>query len=353
MKLYLHHLPGLEIVRANVADPFIAGSGVATLRPEAAESGVELCARVEDADVCGLPAHWSTYESGHRRAALRFIEERRQAGQRVMIWVVGDDERDFPFSNVIAFQHAVRRSRRRSHEVRIYPPFLDDLMRTAFDGSIPPRVASGKPVVGFCGQAKANKFEEGKRFAYKFAARIRRASGRTLRIPEPWESHVKLRQRVLAALASDPRISTNFLVRDRYRDGLIAKQGRRNPRHPSAREFYLNILGSDYTACVRGGGNYSVRLYETLCLGRLPLIVDADGLLPWPDDERWREVALIVPIGDLDQIGYQLQQHASASGGLSPERFAGARSFWLERLSRTGYFSHFRELLEQPVRSTA
>lgn len=353
MKLYLHHLPGLAIVRANVADPFIASSDRATLRPEAAASGVELCDRMEDADVCGLPAHWANYEGDHRRAAFQFLEGRRQAGQRVMIWVVGDDERDFPFSNVIAFQHAVRRSRRRPHEVRIYPPFLDDLVRTAFNGSIPARVASGKPVVGFCGQAKASPLEEGRRLAYKIGARLRRASRRTLRIPEPWGSHVRLRQRVLSALASDPRIATNFLVRDRYRDGLIAKQDRRDPRHPSAREFYLNILESDYTACVRGGGNYSVRLYETLCLGRLPLIVDRDGLLPWPGDEQWRELALIVPIGDLHQIGDRLQQHASAGGGLSPERFAGARSFWLERLSRTGYFSHFRELLERPVSSTS
>ena len=35
-------------------------------------------------------------------------------------------------------------------------------------------------------------------------------------------------------------------------------------RNESTLEYYNNIRESDYVLCLRGGGNYSRRLYETL-----------------------------------------------------------------------------------------
>lgn len=31
------------------------------------------------------------------------------------------------------------------------------------------------------------------------------------------------------------------------------------------------MTGSDYVLCTRGNGNYSIRFYEALCRGRIPV----------------------------------------------------------------------------------
>ena len=55
-------------------------------------------------------------------------------------------------------------------------------------------------------------------------------------------------------------------------------------------EFIRNILSSDYTLCFRGSGNYSLRFYETLCLGRIPLFINTDCKLPFEDEINWRDM---------------------------------------------------------------
>jgi len=347
MKLYLHHLQHLPIVRNNVADPFRAEQGRALPRPEVLASGVSLCERVEDADICGFPAHWHAYTGDLRRAALSFLDAMRSRGLRVVVWVNGDDEIDVPFANSVVFQHAFRRTRRRRNEIRVYPPFDEDPLAELYGGDLAIRAKGPRPVVGFCGQAKVVAADEARRLVVKSLARVRSIAGRSDAVPEPWPSHVRLRQQVLRSLANDPRVTSNFVIRERYRGGLVTKEDRRDPTQPTRTEFLENLRGSDYTVCIRGGGNFSVRLFETLSFGRLPLVVDTDSVLPWPADPFWSQSAVIVDGDDLSGVGSALVGHFH---GLDDEAFEAhqyaARAFWLDRLSLPGYFSHFRELLE-------
>ena len=84
------------------------------------------------------------------------------------------------------------------------------------------------------------------------------------------------------ALPVIPALTTNYILRSKYRAGVSREK---DPFHPSRLEFVNNILGSDYTVCMRGGGNFSVRFYETLSLGRIPVFIDTDCLLPWHEPD--------------------------------------------------------------------
>ena len=100
----------------------------------------------------------------------------------------------------------------------------------------------------------------------------------------------------------------------------------------SRSEFIKNILSSDYTLCYRGSGNYSLRFYETLCLGRIPLFINTNCKLPFEDKIDWRDICLWVNAKDLDNYlsDIILEYH----NALSEKRFIDqqiyCREIWIK-----------------------
>ena len=45
---------------------------------------------------------------------------------------------------------------------------------------------------------------------------------------------------------------------------------------------------------MRGGGNFSVRFYESLSVGRIPVFLDTDSLLPLESEINWNMHCVIV-----------------------------------------------------------
>jgi hypothetical protein len=105
-------------------------------------------------------------------------------------------------------------------------------------------------------------------------------------------------------------------------------------------EFVRNVIDSDYVACVRGGGNFSLRLYETLCCGRIPIVIDTDCVLPFADSIDWPSHAVFCDAGELHSLSDKV---AAFHRALGPERFGAlqtqARRLWLQWLSPLGFFS--------------
>jgi len=347
LRLYAHHVAGLRYVEDNVATPFRhRPDGTFEFREPLLAAGVEPVGSLGEADVACFPAGWASYQGAQREQAVAFIEQAADAGRRVAIWVLGDHEVDLPWPNVIQFQHAFRRSRRSLATRCVVPTMLGDFAPDVFGDELGPLPKGSRPLVGFCGQAGASAKEEVKRVLIKARARLLLATRRSEDLPEPWGSHVRLRRSVLAALEADPRVDTDFIIRDRYRGGLPDRKDPALFRHAKNVEFYWNIHRTQYTVCVRGGGNFSVRLYETLCAGRVPLVLDTDGLLPWPDDPFWSEVALVVPFAERHSLTDRLvAHHAAADERGWADRQERARRFWIDRLSRAGWLTQLPGLL--------
>ena len=81
----------------------------------------------------------------------------------------------------------------------------------------------------------------------------------------------------IKALRECRDISVNFIIRNSYSSHantieLLAEEARG--------QYIDNILKSDLSLAVRGDANISCRFYEILSLGRVPLFVDTDCVLP-------------------------------------------------------------------------
>ena len=96
---------------------------------------------------------------------------------------------------------------------------------------------SEKPIVGFCG----------------------------------WRS--KYRYEILRKIRKDERIQDNFILRDKF-------TGSHRMNEKVITDFEQNMKNSHFIVCQRGTGNFSMRFYETLAAGRIPILVNTNMQLP-------------------------------------------------------------------------
>jgi hypothetical protein len=110
----------------------------------------------------------------------------------------------------------------------------------------------------------------------------------------------KIRRDAVELLSQNNQIINNFKIRDSFWGGNIHNQYIR-------REFIDNMSQSDTILCCRGAGNFSFRLYESMSLGKIPIIVNTDIVLPCDDIIKWREVGIWVD--DIRDINHLINQY--------------------------------------------
>ena len=65
------------------------------------------------------------------------------------------------------------------------------------------------------------------------------------------------------------------------------------PHDPSiVEDFRANMERSEFALCPRGTGNFSMRLYQAMSAGRIPIVV-GDHCLPWPEDVPWPDLCVL------------------------------------------------------------
>jgi hypothetical protein len=306
--------------------------------------------RPEDADLCVLTNYWNYYvDTDQIGLAHRAVQAARRAGRLMAIFSGGDFTANVPWPDVHVFEASTYRSRA-GRTVHAMPPLFADTAAAWFGGAPPLRPWSPRPVVGFCGQAGGTPRDFLERRVKNLARRLMYRAGLLRWEPTPFE-HTILRKRVLDTLRASPAVACNFVIRDQYRAGLEQVDKGDVSRRKSEQEFVDNLVGADYTVCVRGGGNWSKRFYESLCVGRPPLLVDTDCLLPFPDQIDWRRHAVIVDVAELARAPEAV---AAYHAQLGPEAFAerqrACRQLWLDWLTRDGFYTHFHEHFASFVR---
>ena len=75
-------------------------------------------------------------------------------------------------------------------------------------------------------------------------------------------------------------LDCNFIYRTEFRGGTV--------------DDYINNLElSEFCFCPRGSGNFSIRFYECLYYGRIPVTINTDILLPFEKYINWTEISVI------------------------------------------------------------
>ena len=305
---------------------------------------------LDRADLVVIPTDWywvrgSSWASRPDRGLARRLRTlhdlARQANTPTAVIFTGDrscDRVELPGAHV--FREGPFRSRLSPFDHPM-PAFAEDLLEAHCEGQIVERTRETRPVVGFCGLASSrSSFDRMARLVlYRLvvAARERRID------PSPYLGEL-MRRDALEQLERSDRVDTNFVIRDSsvfFRDAASAAE-----LIDVRQEYVDNLISSDYVLCIRGSGNYSYRLYETLSMGRIPVIIDTDLALPFPEEIPWREVCVWVPEQERHHLGEFIAEHHDR---LSDEEFAAAqhraRRVWVEHLSPVGYFSRLADLV--------
>jgi hypothetical protein len=310
----------------------------------------EIVDSIDQSAVTMLSRYWNYYLRTHRvHEAIAFAENAAAHGKYVIVWCVGDLEPIVPFRNAIIFHVALDCSVKRMSKYAFgVPSFRADYQKIYAGGELKLREKQTKPLIGFCGFASTplNKqlYMMARNVVYQLKYRVNQANY----VPPPIPHSIVLRKRILGLLEKSPAVETHFILRDRYRAGIREEADMKNDQHPAKVEFVNNILDTDYTVCVRGNGNFSVRFYETLSLGRIPIFIDTDSVLPYDFAVDWKKFCVWVEKHEIPHVAEKVAEfHARLSADEFRELQKSCRQLWVDRLQIQGFYAHFHEYFQQ------
>ncbi|GGW60329.1 exostosin family protein [Winogradskyella epiphytica] len=292
---------------------------------------------IGDAEVVILPMSWNYYANTKQLAlAYAFIEKAQGLGKP--IWSINNG--DFgvklpPIKNLKVFRQSGYISNKQQGHVG-FPSIIEDyLTKNKLNKTYLNIDYSAQPIVGFCGLAIDSK----KNAILEVAKQVYRNLRSYLRFNshEPQEilSTSYLRASLLKRLEINAAIDSRFIKRLKYRAGVTKNK----ETDSTTADFYNNILDSQYVLCVRGAGNFSVRFYETLMMGRIPLYVHTDGYLPLSDIIDWKDHVVWVDYKDRRNISQILLDfHQQLDPDALSALFKKNRKLWREKLTLSGFF---------------
>jgi len=294
---------------------------------------------ISRADVCLLTYFWSHYvESNTVPKAREEIENAKAHNKQIVVFNGGDSPTNLPFDDVILFESAGYRSTTGLRYHSAQPSYIADYLQDYCGGELQIRHKTPKPVVGFCGQASLSPVQTACRSLRLKWRQHQYRQGKIKWEPAPFETS-SFRTRVLNEFEGKDGIQTNYLLRSQYHGGD------KNDKALQARlktEFVTNILNSDYTVCMRGGGNFSVRFYETLSLGRIPIFIDTDCLLPFQDEIDYKSIFPWIDMQDLPHAAEMVQDfHARLSDDDFIDLQKTCRQLWLNHMTPNGFYTDF------------
>lgn len=304
---------------------------------------------LEDCDLAVVPAENGVWSS-MKGEALRFIDQARRAGKPCVLFFIGDSAEPIEVPGCHVFRTSLEKAKTHPLEYAI-PAWSEDFVKEYWNGALPLREKSARPVIGFCGQP--GPFDMPQRMKLL----PRRMVHAAIRVLGPREQRQGMQQRRLEegsfpgldpshiraiacrALLRSDQVTTNFHFGRGYFDLPSDEEQMR------ARQVLLaNIRESDYVLCARGLGNFSFRFYEILCSGRIPIFVNTDCVLPFQEQLDWKSFCVWVEADEVKNIGQKVAEFHAA---LSPQDFIDlqkkCREVWLEWLSPEGFFRKFAE----------
>jgi hypothetical protein len=274
-----------------------------------------------------------------------YAQYEQDSGKPVLLFYPSDPEvnrflKDVPFKNPIVFANSIFRSSQPAY-LHNQPTFINDPLAD-YGHSLSVRAKGEKAIIGFCGFAAPLGIPWSK---YRVQEEVRLLLYRLnlLNVLKIDGFHAP-RVLALQKLVSSRLVSPNFILREHSAfhasKGLMAENVEQEYVENFRRQYFDNIVGSDYTLCARGNGNFSFRLYETLALGRIPIFIDTDCALPLENQIDWQRYCVWVDekqIGRIDKIVKEFHDR------LNKQQFEqlqkDCRQLWEEYLRPEGFFS--------------
>jgi hypothetical protein len=327
--------------------PFIKGEGFTDKARKAtygvSETDYDFMNSISNAEVVILTMSWNYYVKTNRlNVAIDLIKKAAEENKEVWSYNSGDFGVKIPsFYNLKVFRFSGYVSKNQIGNFGM-PAIIGDYLKEHYTENMYKRkFYDVKPTVGFCGQADSSFIKGIKEQSRTLLRNLKSYLGLRSEEAQALISTTNLRATLLVKLKKSPLIKSEFIKRKKYRAGVINNKA----QHQTTEEFYDNILASDYVLCVRGGGNFSVRFYETLMMGRIPLYIHTDGFLPLDKEIDWKKHVVWVDYCQIDKIDKILVEfHQNLNQDKLQKLFKSNRKLWENKLRLDGFFKSMYDI---------
>jgi hypothetical protein len=295
------------------------------------------CDNSNDADIVILPMSWNYYYKKKLVSqVMQYTRGYDMSDKPVFSIIVGDTGSKVPKNFKGFVLRASGDKSKLSSQHLGMPIFVEDPLKKYFQTKkVFIRPFTEKPVVGFCGLANPSRLKRITDVLRVLTKNILSALKYYHSNPQRLMATAYFRYKILKRLEQAKTITTNFIIRDQYRAGIKSNKD----NHHTTMEFYDNIKNSDYVVCMRGAGNFSNRFYETLAMGRIPVFINTDCLLPLEDKIEWKKHVVWVEYKDRHFIEAKINEfHSKLDENSLNDLFECNRQLWLKHLQILPYF---------------
>lgn len=260
------------------------------------EPSFNLVADPMDADFILLPHEYFDVLKKDKAFLDEHIALSGRTGKKLLIFDLSDyTDKEIDVPNAIVFRIAGYGHARKTNEI-IMPCFVEDML---VGRNIAFRKKDDKPVIGFCGWAGFGNFRSWLGFYLKNHLITIKKIVSGDRNMEAHRQGIYFRKKALYLLVRSAAVKTNFIIRKSYsshKNTIEADPGK------IRKEYLDNMLSSDFALCVRGDANISTRFFEALSLGRIPLLINTDCILPLEDVLEYKKFIISVDYRDISKI---------------------------------------------------
>ncbi|MDP3725663.1 MAG: exostosin family protein [bacterium] len=256
-------------------------------------SFISLTQNPEDADFFLFPHNYFSIKD--TTYINHFIQNAEKHGKQVLVFAFGDREIDIGIENATILRYSGYRYKGIKDNEVIIPTqiYAGDILK---DGLFFYRDKKEIPTISFCGWAGFSSWRE--RLGH-FRKTVPLDFKKYILLDKNAEVHkqgVHWRKKAIKALTNSPHIQTSFVIRNFYAANKNTIQG-----DPAVlrKEYVENIQHSDFVLVARGDSNMATRFYETLALGRIPVLIDTDWMLPLEDVIDYKKFVVFVPYRDI------------------------------------------------------
>ncbi len=302
---------------------------------------------IKEADIVILPLEYGFMLKNFNKYVDLFIIKAKNFNKPIWIYSGGDYGISIEDKGIYNFRLGGFKSKLNNNTI-IIPSFITDPYSLQIKDGFKPKKKEKQPKIGFVGHAKGGIMKYFKEYFIYLWINIKRFFKLVYADYQPFYPSSLKRAHLLKVFEKCDQVSTDFIFRDKYRAGVKIEEKKAD----TTKEFYQNIFDNPYTLSMRGGGNFSVRFYETLAVGRIPVLLNTDCLLPLSNTIDWNEHCVIIDETDYKSVGQKvLDFHTNLNEDEFISLQKNNRILWKKYLTRHTFFPLIHDFFLNKVKS--
>ena len=295
---------------------------------------------IDNSDIIILPLEYAFMHKNYNKYLIQFFNKTKNYKKPIWIYSGGDFGISLNDEQIYNFRLGGFKSKLNKHTI-ILPSFVADPYKKHLKGNFKPLRKEAVPKIGFVGHAKGTVQKYIKEFVIYLGNNLKRIFKIEYADYQSFYPSSIKRAKYLNYLKLNKNLKTDFIFRDKYRAGIKAEEDKAD----TTKEFFKNIYENPYTFCMRGSGNFSVRFYEVLAVGRIPVLLDTDCLLPLDGIINWNEHCVFINDPDYNSLNNEI---VNFHNNITDEAFIklqeSNRKLWEDILTRHSFFKIIHNL---------